>query len=74
MPTYSSDSFIVGLINNPHDGWIDGTAIVIAILLVAIVTATNNYKKELQFRSLRHDANSMVCARVCCCFGCVVGV
>lgn len=45
-------------------GWIDGTAIVIAILLVALVTATNNYRKELQFRSLRNDANAMVRVRV----------
>jgi magnesium-transporting ATPase (P-type) len=28
-------SFIVGLINHPTDGWIDGVAIVIAILLVS---------------------------------------
>ena len=48
-----SASFIVGLVEHPTDGWIDGTAIVIAILLVAFVTATNNYKKELQFRALR---------------------
>ncbi len=27
---------------------------------VAFVTATNNYRKELQFRSLRQDANDMV--------------
>jgi magnesium-transporting ATPase (P-type) len=31
---------------------------------VAFVTATNNYKKELQFRALRHDADSMVRVRV----------
>ena len=54
-------SFIVGLINNPSDGWIDGTAIVIAILLVAFVTATNNYKKELQFRSLRQVGRRFNC-------------
>ena len=28
------------------------------------MTATNNYNKELQFRALRHDANSMVRVRV----------
>ncbi len=42
------------------EGWIDGIAIVIAILAVALVTATNNYRKELQFRALRQDANDMV--------------
>jgi magnesium-transporting ATPase (P-type) len=45
-------SLVVGLIEDPHDGWIEGTAIMIAILLVATVTASNNYNKELQFRSL----------------------
>ena len=45
-------SLVVGLIEDPHDGWIEGTAIMIAIMLVATVTASNNYNKELQFRSL----------------------
>ena len=57
-------SFIVGYIDHPDKGWIDGTAIAIAIVLVAFVTATNNYRKELQFRSLRSDANAMVRVRV----------
>lgn len=33
-------------------------------LQVAFVTATNNYRKELQFRALRHDADGMVRVRV----------
>jgi hypothetical protein len=84
-------SLIIGLIEDPHEGYIEGTAIVIAggphvharllaritsmpdvwsrvcvrvvcvcgarlcasaVLLVATVTATNNYNKERQFRSL----------------------
>lgn len=45
-------SLVVGLIEDPHDGWIEGTAIMIAILIVATVTASNNYNKELQFRAL----------------------
>jgi calcium-translocating P-type ATPase len=57
-------SFAVGLADHPDHGWIDGTAIVIAILLVAFVTATNNYRKELQFRALRNDADAMVRIRV----------
>ncbi len=32
-------SFVVGLINHPEDGWIDGVAIVIAILLVGCLGA-----------------------------------
>lgn len=44
-------SFVVGLLEDPEKGWIDGVAILIAVLLVAIVTATNDYQKELQVPS-----------------------
>jgi len=57
-------SFAVGLSEDPSTGWIDGISIVIAILLVAFVTAGNNYNKELQFRALRGDADGMVKVRV----------
>ena len=57
-------SFAVGLSEDPASGWIDGISIVIAILLVAFVTAGNNYNKELQFRALRKDADSRVTVRV----------
>jgi len=33
-------------------GWIEGAAILFAVTLVAVVTATNNYSKESQFRKL----------------------
>ena len=33
-------------------GWIEGGAILFAVVLVAVVTATNNYNKEAQFRQL----------------------
>jgi len=36
---------------DPH-GWIEGTAIIIAVLVVATVTAGNDYSKEKQFRKL----------------------
>jgi len=45
-------SLIVGIIEEPGHGWIEGTAIFLAIFLVATVTATNNYTKERQFRAL----------------------
>lgn len=35
-----------------EQGWIDGVAILIAVLIVALVTAGNDYSKELQFRAL----------------------
>jgi Ca2+-transporting ATPase len=42
----------VGLYEDPDKGWIEGVAIIIAILIVAIVTASNDYEKEKQFRKL----------------------
>ncbi|KAI7907007.1 PMCA-type calcium-translocating P-type ATPase [Cokeromyces recurvatus] len=36
----------------PSVKWIEGVAIIIAILLVVIVTSVNDYRKEKQFRSL----------------------
>ena len=33
-------------------GWIEGAAILFAVGLVAVVTATNNYNKDMQFRKL----------------------
>eukprot|EP00904_Undaria_pinnatifida_P005265 jgi/Undpi1/1869/HiC_scaffold_12.g05256.m1 len=45
-------SLIIGIIEEPASGWIDGVAILIAVLIVALVTASNDYSKELQFRAL----------------------
>jgi len=33
-------------------GWIDGTGIAIAILIIVAITTTNNYLKEKQFQKL----------------------
>eukprot|EP01036_Dinobryon_divergens_P029362 gene29362-38444_t len=45
-------SLVVGTLDDPKKGWIEGVAILIAVVVVAVVTATNNYNKELQFRKL----------------------
>lgn len=45
-------SLAVGIYEDPTSGWIEGAAILFAVLLVALVTATNNYQKETQFRKL----------------------
>jgi len=42
----------VGSYEDPSKGWIEGCAILIAVLIVAFVTAGNDYSKELQFRAL----------------------
>lgn len=37
---------------DPRKGWVEGVAILTAVLAVATVTATNDYSKEQQFRAL----------------------
>lgn len=51
-------SLVIGIIQHPDTGWIEGTAIFIAVFLVAIITAGNDYSKELQFRSLEASAQN----------------
>ena len=45
-------SLAVGLYDDPAKGWIEGAAILAAVLVVAVVTATNDYQKQIQFRAL----------------------
>mmetsp|Transcript_5216 Transcript_5216/g.8033 ORF Transcript_5216/g.8033 Transcript_5216/m.8033 type:complete len:1046 (-) Transcript_5216:76-3213(-) len=45
-------SLAVGLYESLATGWIEGSAILAAVIIVAVVTATNNYMKEIQFRKL----------------------
>lgn len=49
-------SLAVGVWEHPKYGWIEGTAILMAVLIVAFVSAGNNYSKELQFRSLEKSS------------------
>lgn len=45
-------SLAIGLVEHPDDGWIEGAAIFVAVALVALISAGNDYSKELQFRKL----------------------
>lgn len=45
-------SLAVGLYESLSTGWIEGSAILLAVLIVAVVTATNNYMKEVPFHSI----------------------
>ena len=45
-------SLAVGIYDDPETGWIEGAAIIAAVVIVAFVTATNDYQKEQQFRKL----------------------
>ena len=45
-------SLAVGIYDDPQKGWIEGAAILVAVLIVAVVTATNDFSKEQQFQAL----------------------
>lgn len=45
-------SLAVGIYEDPSTGYIEGIAILTAVLIVSIVTACNDYQKETQFREL----------------------
>jgi len=40
-------SLVIGIAEDPRKGWIEGAAILLAVVVVAAVTATNNYSKEV---------------------------
>jgi len=56
-------SLILETVENPSIGWINGVAILLAVAIVALVTATNNYQKEKQFRALE-DKEEQKCVVV----------
>lgn len=45
-------SMILGVTVGEEGGWVEGVAILAAVLLVSSVTAANDYNKEVQFRAL----------------------
>ena len=45
-------SLVIGVLSHPDDGWIEGTAIFIAVFLVSNISAGNDYTKQLQFLAL----------------------
>lgn len=54
-------SLIVGMIEDPTDGWLEGVAILVAVVLVVTVTATNDYLKDKQFRKLSAKTAEVSC-------------
>ena len=56
-------SLCIGLLQHQGYEWLEGLAILAAVLIVVTVSATNDYHKEQQFRALReaqHDAQVLV--------------
>lgn len=46
-------SLITGIITEGIKiGWLDGVAILVAVIIIVAVTAGNNYMKDKQFRKL----------------------
>jgi Ca2+-transporting ATPase len=50
-------SLALGFYENPASGWIEGTAILVAVVIVVLVTSLNDYSKEQQFRRLSQVAD-----------------
>lgn len=45
-------SLVIGIYDDPTTGYVEGCAILCAVLIVSVVTAINDYQKESQFREL----------------------
>ena len=52
-------SLAIGIYDDPTTGYVEGVAILAAVLIVSVVTAINDYQKESQFRELS-QANDQV--------------
>ena len=52
-------SLAVGLYEDLSKGWIEGAAILISVNVVAVVTATNDYNKEAQFKKLNSQKDDI---------------
>jgi len=58
-------SLAVGMYDDPATGYVEGVAILTAVLIVSVVTAVNDYEKERQFRQLSdvNDDVPVLCVR-----------
>ena len=51
-------SLAIGIYDDPTTGYVEGCAILAAVLVVSVVTALNDYQKESQFRELSAESDS----------------
>lgn len=49
-------SLLVGTLEDPSEGWIEGVAILVTICIVVGATSINNYLKEKKFQKLNEEA------------------
>jgi len=52
----------LGVIAHGAMGFTDGAAVLLAVAIVVVVTALNDYQKELQFRAMEAKSNNKSCA------------
>ena len=50
-------SLIIGTLQDPESGWIEGVAILIAVIIVVTVTTSNDYVKDGKFIKLSNSVN-----------------
>ncbi len=50
---YYNEQFIFQAEEENHADWIEGLAILLAVVIVVLVTAFNDWSKEKQFRGLQ---------------------
>jgi magnesium-transporting ATPase (P-type) len=53
-------SLVIGVYDDPTTGYVEGLAILAAVLIVSVVTAVNDYQKESQFRDLSKKGDEQV--------------
>jgi Ca2+ transporting ATPase len=53
-------SLAIGILDDPNEGWIEGAAILIAVVIVVCITASNDYVKEKQFYKLRAESENQM--------------
>ena len=54
-------SLVVGLYESLTTGWIEGSAILVAVIIVAVVTATNDYMKEVSMLFFHIPTLNIMC-------------
>jgi calcium-translocating P-type ATPase len=52
-------SLIVGMIDDPAQGWMDGVAILCAVFIVVMVSSVNDFMKQKQFAKLNVEAGDL---------------
>lgn len=52
-------SLVIGIYEDPATGWIEGVAILSAVLIVAVVTACNDSASQDQFRKLNKQEKNI---------------